>query len=61
MGRSIKVDPAQAVKWHLAARAGGISDPGLDEYAAKQTPQVRSEAEKAAAVWIEYYKNAPRT
>jgi len=61
MGRGIKADPVQAIRWHLAARAGGLGDPALDDFAARQTPQVRAEAEKAAAPWIEYYKNAPRS
>jgi TPR repeat protein len=60
MGRGIKADPVQAIRWHLAARAGGLGDPALDDFAARQTPEVRAEAEKAAAPWIEYYKNAPR-
>jgi len=61
MGRGIKTDPVQAIRWHLAARAGGLGDPALDDFAARQTPEVRAEAEKAAAPWIEYYKNAPRS
>jgi len=61
MGRGIAADPVQAVKWHLAARAGGVGDPLLDDFAARQTPEVRAAAEKAAAPWLEYYKNAPRT
>jgi TPR repeat protein len=61
MGRGIKADPVQAIRWHLAARAGGLGDPALDDFAARQTPEIRAEAEKAAAPWIEYYKNAPRS
>jgi TPR repeat protein len=56
MGRGIKADPVQAVKWHYAAKAGGLGDPKLDEYAAQQTADVRKQAEAGAKPWIEYYQ-----
>ena len=35
-------------------RAGGASDPQLDEFMAKQTPEDRAAAEKAAKPWIDF-------
>ena len=31
-GRGVKADPVQAARWHLIARAGGDSDPFLDDF-----------------------------
>jgi hypothetical protein len=46
-------DPVQAIKWHLVSKAGGATDPVLDDFVQKQTPAVRDAAEKAAKPWIE--------
>ena len=52
IGRGAPANPAEAVKWHLIAKAGGNSDPYLDQFAARQTSDVRAQAEKAARPWI---------
>jgi hypothetical protein len=51
-GEGAPANPTEAIKWHLIAKAGGNGDPTLDQYVAKQTPQVRAAAEKAAAPWL---------
>jgi TPR repeat protein/thiamine monophosphate synthase len=51
-GRGAPANPAEAIKWHLIAKAGGNSDPYLDQFAARQTPDIRAEAEKAARPWL---------
>jgi TPR repeat protein len=60
LGRGLPPDPVQAVKWHLIAKAGGVSDIPLDEFTQKQTPDVRTAAQKAAQPWIDAIK-APRS
>jgi uncharacterized protein len=52
VGDGIAMNPTEALKWHLIAKAGGKGDPDLDQYAAKQTPQIRAAAEKAAQPWL---------
>ena len=52
VGDGTAMNPTEAIKWHLIARAGGKGDPDLDQFAAKQTPQVRAAAEKAAQPWL---------
>ncbi len=51
-GRGMPADPTEAVKWHMVAKAGGASDPDLDVFAGKQTPEVREAADKAAKKWL---------
>jgi uncharacterized protein len=51
-GRGAPVDPKEAIKWHLIAKAAGASDPNLDDYASKQSPEIRAAAEKEARPWI---------
>ena len=51
-GRGLPADPVEAIKWHLIAKAGGAGDAYLDEFAQKQTPEVREAAERAAQPWI---------
>jgi TPR repeat protein len=51
IGQGMPMNPTEALKWHLIARAGGNGDPYLDQYMAKQTPQIRAAAEKAAHPW----------
>lgn len=51
MGRA--ADPVEAAKWHLIAKAGGNSDPWMDDFVAKLTPDQRAEAQKAAKPWLE--------
>jgi hypothetical protein len=48
----------QAIKWHIVAKAGGVSDPPFDVFAQKQSPEVRTAAEKAAKPWLDAIKEA---
>jgi len=50
--QGMRANPAQALKWHLIARAGGNGDPVLEQYMAKQPPEVKAQAEKLAAPWL---------
>jgi TPR repeat protein len=52
IGDGTAMNPTEAIKWHLIAKAGGKGDPELDQYVAKQTPQIRAAAEKAAQPWL---------
>jgi uncharacterized protein len=52
IGRGAPANPAEAIKWHLIAKAGGSSDPYLDQFVAGQTPEIRAAAEKAAQPWL---------
>jgi TPR repeat protein len=52
VGNGTALNPVEAVKWHLIAKAGGKGDPELDQWAAKQTPQIHAAAEKAALPWL---------
>ena len=56
VGRGIHADPVEAIKWHIVAKAGGVSDIPLDEFTEKQKPEVRAAAEKAAKPWVEAIK-----
>ncbi len=56
MGRGLRADPVAAIKWHIVAKAGGVGDIPLDEFAQKQKPEVRTAAEKAAQPWLEAIK-----
>jgi len=58
VGRGLKADPVEAIKWHIVAKAGGISDIPLDLFVEKQTAEVRSAAEKAAKPWLDAIKEA---
>ena len=51
-GRGVDADPVEAIKWHLIAKAAGANDAYLDEFAQKQTPEVRANADRAAQSWI---------
>jgi hypothetical protein len=51
-GRGIAADPVEAIKWHLAARAAGANDRSLDDFMARQKPEVRAAGEKAAETWV---------
>ncbi|HEY0567779.1 MAG TPA: tetratricopeptide repeat protein [Xanthobacteraceae bacterium] len=51
-GRGLPLDPVQAMKWHIAAKAGGAGDLYLDEFASKQKAEDRAAAEEAAKPWI---------
>ena len=58
IGRGLPADPVQAIKWHMVAKAGGVSDVPLDTFAQKQAPDVRTAAEKAAKPWLDAIKEA---
>ena len=58
VGRGLKADPVEAIKWHTVAKAGGVSDIPLDAFVEKQTPEIRSAAEKAAKHWLDTIKQA---
>jgi hypothetical protein len=47
----VEADPVQAAKWHLLARAAGVSDFDLDLMLSKLTPEQRAAADKAAEAW----------
>jgi uncharacterized protein len=47
-----------AAPWHLIAKAGGASDPSLDEFVQKQTPETRAAANKAAKPWLDFIAQA---
>ncbi len=51
-GRGMPADPAEAIKWHTVAKAGGSGDPELDAFAAKQSKEVRDAAADAAEKWL---------
>jgi TPR repeat protein len=51
-GRGMPADPAEAIKWHIIAKAGGAGDPVLDTFAAKQPKDVRDDAAEAARKWL---------
>jgi hypothetical protein len=48
----------EAIKWHMVAKAGGVSDIPLDSFVQKQTPDIRTAAEKAAKPWLDAIKQA---
>jgi hypothetical protein len=50
----VQADPVQAIKWHIAAKAGGAGDPQLDDFVGKQSQETRAAAEMAAKPWIDY-------
>jgi TPR repeat protein len=51
-GRGVPANPVQAMKWHIIAKADGRGDPELDAYMAKQKPEDRDAAQKAAKLWL---------
>jgi TPR repeat protein len=59
-GRGLPADPTEAIKWHIIAKAGGASDPELDLFAAKQSPEVRAAAEQKAKKWLTGVPPGPR-
>jgi TPR repeat protein len=52
-GRGTKEDPIAAARWHIVAKAGGVSDTWLDEFVARLSPADREAAEKAAKPWLD--------
>ena len=47
-GRAFPVDPAEAMKWHILAKAGGRSDAWLDEFVARLPMATQEEGETRA-------------
>jgi TPR repeat protein len=58
VGRGLQADPVAAVKWHMVAKAGGVSDIPMDTFVQKQPPETRAAAEKAAKPWLDAIKEA---
>ncbi len=56
IGRGLPADPVEALKWHIVAKAGGISDIPLDSFSQNQPAEVRTAAEKAAKPWLDAIK-----
>ncbi len=44
-------NPVASAKWHLLARNAGVSDPLMDLFVAKLSPDAREKAQKAADEW----------
>lgn len=56
--RGVALDPVQAAKWHLLAKAAGLEDQQLDQAIRKLSNTQRAAAEKAVAEWLD--KNSTR-
>ena len=52
-GLGVASDPVEATKWHLIAKARGVTDLWLDDFVGKLTPEQREAGEKAAKPWLE--------
>src|SRR5262249_57945675 len=55
-GRGANPNPMQAIKWHIIAKAGGVSDVPLDAFVQQQPPDVRAAGEKAAKPLVDALK-----
>jgi TPR repeat protein len=55
-GRGANPNPVQAIKWHIIAKAGGVSDVPLDAFVQQQPPDIRAAGEKAAKPWVDALK-----
>ena len=51
-GRGAPIDAKEAVKWYIVSKAAGAKDDWLDDYASKQTPEIRAAAQKEAEPWL---------
>ncbi len=58
-GRGLPANPVEAIKWHTIAKAGGRGDPEVDQFAAKQKPEDRDAADKAAKKWLSTMPRRP--
>ncbi|MBV8323090.1 MAG: hypothetical protein JO049_20790 [Hyphomicrobiales bacterium] len=56
VGRGANPNPVQAIKWHIIAKAGGVSDIPLDTFVQQQPPDIRAAGEKAAKPWVDALK-----
>jgi TPR repeat protein len=52
-GRGAPRDLTEATKWHLISRAGGETDPELDDAVGKLDAATRAAGEKAAKPWLD--------
>ena len=52
----MQANPVQAIKWHIVAKAGGVSDIPLDGFVQNQAPDVRAAGEKAAKPYLDAIK-----
>ncbi|MEZ5853783.1 MAG: tetratricopeptide repeat protein [Hyphomicrobiaceae bacterium] len=52
-GIGVRANPVEAAKWHLIAKAGGVTDARLDEAFEKLSSADRLKAAQAAAQWRE--------
>jgi len=52
----VQANAVEAVKWHIIAKAGGVSDIPLDTFMQKQTSETLAAAEKAAKPWLDALK-----
>jgi TPR repeat protein len=58
-GRGMAANPVEAAKWHLIARARGESDPWLEGFLQKLTPEQRQASEKSADAWLKSLPPSP--
>jgi len=58
VGRGAQANPVQAIKWHIIAKAGGVSDIPLGAFVQQQPPDIRAAGEKAAKPWVDALKEA---
>jgi TPR repeat protein len=49
-GRGLPANAVQAAKWHIIAKAGGTSDPFLEDFMGKMKPEDRKSAEDRQAL-----------
>ena len=57
-GRGLAADPIAAIKWHTVAKANGVGDTQLDEFANKQPAETRAAGENAAKPWLQVIINS---
>jgi TPR repeat protein len=52
-GAGVEANTVEAAKWHLIAKAGGVTDDGLEQLVAKLSKADRAKAQQAATEWRE--------
>ena len=55
MGRGVKQDMVEAIKWHLIATPNGRKDEDLDMLLKQVTPAQLAEAKNRASDWIKNF------
>ncbi len=53
-GRGLPADPVGAARWHIIARAAGLSDTWMENFLQNMSPADRENAEKTAKFWMAY-------